>query len=209
MINVVITGLYNRGQQDEYIELEAAGRCSLDGLMVLRYLNNPEGFPIHAQTRVFDFPETNVRKGNRIRLYMGYSPVKKMNTPEGITYNFSCNLDTPIWDGANVSAEVMQCNERLAFMPTEPITDFPSPEERGTFIPLSGENVLQSLFQAAVEGRFKVIGEKGDAIPVRITGAPAEAQEFIDKGDFAGLTRYVQEMKKQEKAAMKAEKRKK
>ena len=44
MINVVITGLYNRGQQDEYIELEAAGRCSLDGLMVLRYLNNPEGF---------------------------------------------------------------------------------------------------------------------------------------------------------------------
>ena len=57
MINVVITGLYNRGQQDEYIELEAAGRCSLDGLMVLRYLNNPEGFPIHAQTRVFDFPE--------------------------------------------------------------------------------------------------------------------------------------------------------
>ena len=132
-----------------------------------------------------------------------------MNTPEGITYNFSWNLDAPIWDGANVSAEVMQCNERLAFMPTEPITDLPSPEERGTFIPLSGENVLQSLFQAAVEGRFKVIGEKGDALPVRITGAPAEAQEFIDKGDFAGLTRYVQEMKKLEKAAMKAEKRKK
>ena len=209
MINVVITGLYNRGQQDEYIELEAAGRCSLDGLMVLRYLNNPEGFPIHAQTRVFDFPETNVRKGNRIRLYTAYSPVKKMNTPEGITYNFSWNLDAPIWDGANVSAEVMQCNERLAFMPTEPITDLPSPEERGTFIPLSGENVLQSLFQAAVEGRFNVIGEKGDALPVRITGAPAEAQEFIDKGDFAGLTRYVQEMKKREMAAMKAEKRKK
>ena len=84
---------------------------------------------------------------------------------------------------------------------------FPSPEGRGIFIPLSGDNVLQSLFQAAVEGRFKVIGEKGDALPVRITGAPAEAQEFIDKGDFAGLTRYVQEMKKQEKAAMKAEKR--
>lgn len=209
MINVVITGLYNRGQQDEYIELEAAGRCSLDGLMVLRYLNNPEGFPIHAQTRVFDFPETNVRKGNRIRLYTGYSPVKKMNTPEGIMYNFSWNSDAPIWDGANVSAEVMQCNKRLAFMPTEPITDLPSPEERDTFIPLSGENVLQSLFQAAVEGRFNVIGEKGNVLPVRITGTPEEAQEFINKGDFAGLTRYVQEMKKQEWAAMKAEKRKK
>ena len=84
MINVVITGLYNRGQQDEYIELEAAGRCSLDG----------------------------------------------------ITYSFSWNLDTPIWDG---------------------------------------ENVLQSLSQAAVEGRFNVIGERGEAILVRIDAAPEEA----------------------------------
>ena len=55
----------------------------------------------------------------------------------------SWNLDAPIWDGANVSAEVMQCNERLAFMPTEPITDLPSPEERGTFIPLYRENTLK------------------------------------------------------------------
>lgn len=27
MINLRITGLYNRGQQDEYVELEAAARC--------------------------------------------------------------------------------------------------------------------------------------------------------------------------------------
>lgn len=33
MINLRITGLYNRGQQDEYVELEAAARCSLEGLV--------------------------------------------------------------------------------------------------------------------------------------------------------------------------------
>ena len=31
MISLRITGLYNRGQQDEYVELEAAARCSLEG----------------------------------------------------------------------------------------------------------------------------------------------------------------------------------
>ena len=46
MINLRITGLYNRGQQDEYVELEAAARCDLEGLMLVRYLYNAEGFLI-------------------------------------------------------------------------------------------------------------------------------------------------------------------
>ena len=33
MINLRITGLYNRGQQDEYVELEAAAHCDLEGLL--------------------------------------------------------------------------------------------------------------------------------------------------------------------------------
>lgn len=49
MINLRITGLYNRGQQDEYVELEAAARCDLEGLMLVRYLYNAEGFPIYSQ----------------------------------------------------------------------------------------------------------------------------------------------------------------
>lgn len=191
----MITGLYNRGQQDEYVELEAAGRCSLYGLMVLRYVNNPEGFPIPFQTRVFDFPETNVRKGNRIWLYTGYTSIKKMRTPEGIIFNFSWNLDAPIWDGTHVSAEVMMCSERMAFMPTEPISDIPSPQECGELTPLSGETLMQALSKAAVEGRFHVIGEEGKEIPVCITDAPEEAQKFIDAGDFQGLMRYIQESK--------------
>ena len=33
MINLRITGLYNRGQQNEYIELEEAARCDFEGLL--------------------------------------------------------------------------------------------------------------------------------------------------------------------------------
>lgn len=56
MINLRITGLYNRGQQDEYVELEAAARCDLEGLMLVRYLYNAEGFPIYSQARLYEFP---------------------------------------------------------------------------------------------------------------------------------------------------------
>lgn len=85
MINLRITGLYNRGQQDEYVELEAAARCDLEGLMLVRYLYNAEGFPIYSQARLYEFPDTNLRKGNRVRLYSGFTKEKKVRTPEGVT----------------------------------------------------------------------------------------------------------------------------
>lgn len=33
MINLRITGLYNRGQQDEYVDLEATARCDFEGIL--------------------------------------------------------------------------------------------------------------------------------------------------------------------------------
>ena len=50
MLNLRITGLYNRGQQDEYVELEAAARCDLEGLMLVRYLYNAK---VHDETLGF------------------------------------------------------------------------------------------------------------------------------------------------------------
>ena len=41
MHNIRITGLYNRGQQDEYVELEAAARCDLEGL--LKHMQQEKG----------------------------------------------------------------------------------------------------------------------------------------------------------------------
>lgn len=35
-MKVFISGLFNRGKENEYVELEAAAKCSLEGLMCLR-----------------------------------------------------------------------------------------------------------------------------------------------------------------------------
>mgnify|MGYP001205059337 CR=1 FL=1 len=56
MINLRITGLYNRGQQDEYVELEAAARCDLEGLMLVRYLYNAEGSRFIVRSASMSFP---------------------------------------------------------------------------------------------------------------------------------------------------------
>ena len=155
MINLRITGLYNRGQQDEYVELEAAARCDLEGLMLVRYLYNAEGFPIYSQARLYEFPDTNLRKGNRVRLYSGFTKEKKVRTPEGVTYNFSWTLDTPIWDGNHVECYIMSPDERICYAPCDPIEDHESPAERGDF-----EGLLKHMQEK---------GEIGTAKPSRKT----------------------------------------
>ena len=42
MINLAIVGLYNRGQQDEYVEMEAASSCSLSRFTLIRRVENEE-----------------------------------------------------------------------------------------------------------------------------------------------------------------------
>lgn len=192
MMQVFVIGLYNRGQQDEYVELEAAERCSLDGLMLFRYLNNEEGYAIQSQTRVFEFPETNLRKGNRVRVYTGFTKEKKVRTPEGITFNFSWNLDAPIWEGRHVAAHVVKYSESAGFMPDEPMADVISSHERGKLkesMPIFPEAILQAL----MEGRFSVLGEGGVNHPLKITGLNEEEQRFFDNRDSKGLIKYEEE----------------
>lgn len=192
MINLRITGLYNRGQQDEYVELEAAARCSLEGLMLVRYVYNEEGFPIYSQARLYEFPDTNLRKGNRVRLYSGFVKEKKVRTPEGVTYNFSWNLEAPIWDGTHVECYIMSPDERIGFAPCDPIEDHPSPEERGTFVPLSDE-LRMSMARAIVEGNMKVHDENLGFVPIEVTGVPEDEKVFFENGDFEGLVKHLQE----------------
>ena len=42
MINLAIVGLYNRGQQDEYVEMEAASSCSLSRFTLIRRVESEE-----------------------------------------------------------------------------------------------------------------------------------------------------------------------
>ena len=37
-MEIYVSGFFNRGQQNEYVELEAASKCSLEGLMLMRCL---------------------------------------------------------------------------------------------------------------------------------------------------------------------------
>ena len=108
MINLAIVGLYNRGQQDEYVEMEAASSCSLSRFTLIRRVENEEGYYDYSQIRLYEFPDTNVRKGNRIRLYTGFRKAKKERLPEGVTYNFSWNLGAPIWVGRRSYPELME-----------------------------------------------------------------------------------------------------
>lgn len=170
-MKMFITGLYNRGKADEYVELEAAARCSLEGLMLVRFVYNEEGYPIYKHARLFEFPDTNLRKGNRVRLYTGFVRTKKENGSDGITYNFSWNLDSPIWDGANVEAHIIETGDRQGIAPTEPIEDLESPEERGAIEPLTKETFSDALERAIIEGRTNVkVEETCGFVPLTITG---------------------------------------
>ena len=192
MLKVMVTGLFNRGQQDEYVELEAAARCSLEGLMLVRFVYNEEGFPIYSKARLYEFPDTNLRKGNRVRLYSGFTKEKKVRTPEGVTYNFSWNLEAPIWDGTHVEAHVIETCDRHGICPTIPLSDMPSPEERGTLSTFS-EGLGKDMAKAMVEGRMQVIDPELGIVPVEITGIPEEEKVFFENGDFEGLLKHLQE----------------
>ena len=193
MINLAIVGLYNRGQQDEYVEMEAASSCSLSRFVLIRRVENEEGYYDYSQIRLYEFPDTNVRKGNRIRLYTGFRKAKKERLPDGVTYNFSWNLDTPIWVGSRSYPELMELGDSTAFIPDDPIGDVQPTHERGTLEPITDQSFRQAFGKAIVEGRMNVHDEHLRFVPVEIVGAPAEAQPFLDNGDFEGLMNYLRQ----------------
>ena len=160
--------------------------------MLVRYLYNAEGFPIYSQACLYEFPDTNLRKGNRVRLYSGFTKEKKVRTPEGVTYNFSWNLDTPIWDGNHVECYIMSPDERIGYAPCDPIEDHESPAERGSFLPL-GEELGMSLAKAIVEGNVQVHDETLGFVPLKVTGVPEDEKVFFENGDFEGLLKHMQE----------------
>ena len=41
-------------------------------------------------------------------------------------------------------------------------------------------------------------------VPVEIVGAPAEAQPFLDKGDFEGLMNYLKQQRQSQKTGKKS-----
>ena len=204
MINLAIVGLYNRGQQDEYVEMEAASSCSLSRFTLIRRVENEEGYYDYSQIRLYELPDTNVRKGNRIRLYTGFRKAKKERLPEGVTYNFSWNLESPIWVGRRSCPELIEMGDSTTFIPDDPIGDVKPIHERGTLEPVTDQSLRHAFGKAIVEGRMGVQDEHLGFVPVEIVGAPAEAQPFLDKGDFEGLMNYLKQQRQSQKTGKKS-----
>ena len=95
-MEIYVSGFFNRGQQNEYVELEAASKCSLEGIMLMHYHYGKDYLPVQGDTRVYHFPDINLRKGNLVRLYTFHHSGKKKEKDETLgktVYNFSWNLD--------------------------------------------------------------------------------------------------------------------
>ena len=55
-----------------------------------------------------------------------------------------------------------------------------------------------------VEGRMGVHDEHLGFVPVEIVGAPAEAQPFLDQGDFEGQMNYLKQQRQSQKTGKKS-----
>lgn len=102
------------------------------------------------------------------------------------------NWKLSVWDGSHVECYITSPDERIGFAPCDPIEDHPSPEERGTFIPL-GEELGASFVQVLVKGNVQVHDENLGFVPVEVTGVPDEEKVFFENGDFEGLIKHLQE----------------
>ena len=98
----------------------------------------------------------------------------------------------------------MEIGDSTAFIPDDPIGDVQPIHERGTLEPVTDQSLRQAFGKAIVEGRMGVQDEHLGFVPVEIVGAPAEAQPFLDKGDFEGLMNYLKQQRQSQKTGKKS-----
>ena len=186
-MKVFVSGFFNRGQQNEYVELDAAAKSSLEGLMLMRYLYGKDYLPIQSETRVFLFPDINLRKGNLVRVYTFHHAGKKKEKDETLgktVYNFSWNLDRTIWEGKNVEAQVMKLGNAMGLAPNDATSDSVRQSDEHRAALLDSDSLFANLAIGAIDGRVNIIGEDGKAKPLEITGVPPKVKEAISEGDY-------------------------
>lgn len=186
-MKVFISGLFNRGKENEYVELEAATKCSLEGLMLLRYRYGRNDLPVQSETRVFLFPEINLRKGNVMRVYTFHHNGRKKEKDETIgktVFNFSWDHDRTIWEGSNIEAHVMQEGNGMGFYPSDPVADSIRHLDERREALLDDHSLLANMMVNALAGNVNIIGEDGNAIPLEVTGMPEEVKAAIEAKDY-------------------------
>ena len=159
-MKVFVSGFFNRGQQNEYVELEAASKCSLEGMMLMRYLYGKDYLPIQSETRVFLFPDINLRKGNLVRVYTFHHAGKKKEKDETLgktVYNFSWNLDRTIWEGKNVEAQVMKLGNAMGLAPNDATSDSVRQSDEHRAALLDSDSLFANLAIGAIDGRVNIM----------------------------------------------------
>ena len=186
-MEIYVSGFFNRGQQNEYVELEAAAKCSLEGMMLMHYHYGKNYLPVQSDTRVFLFPDINLRKGNLVRVYTFHHSGKKKEKDETLgktVYNFSWNLDRTIWEGTNVEAQVMEPSNAMDLAPNDATSDSVRRTDEHRTVLLDSDSLLANLAIGAMDGRVNIISEDGQAKPLEITGVPEKVKKAISEGDY-------------------------
>ena len=169
------------------MELEAASKCSLEGMMLMRYHYGKNYLPVQSDTRVYLFPDINLRKGNLVRLYTFHHPGKKKEKDETLgktVYNLSWNLDRTMWEGTNVEAQVMDSGDSVGLAPYDSTSDSVRITDDHQVGMLDSDSLFANLAIGAIDGRVNIIGEDGKAKPLEITGVPPKVKEAISEGDY-------------------------
>ena len=186
-MTVFVSGFFNRGQQNEYVELEAAAKCSLEGIMLMRYHYGKNYLPVQGDTRVYLFPDINLRKGNLVRLYTFQHPGKKKEKDETLgktVYNFSWNLDRTIWEGMDVEAQVMESGNSVGLAPCDSIADSVRSTDNHRAGLLDTDSFLANVMLGAIDGRVNVIDKDGKTIPVEVAGVPKKVKDAVKSKDL-------------------------
>ena len=186
-MEIYVSGFFNRGQQNEYVELEAAAKCSLEGMMLMHYHYGKNYLPVQSDSRVFLFPDINLRKGNLVRVYTFHHSGKKKEKDETLgktVYNFSWNLDRTIWEGKNVEAQIMESGNAVGLAPIDATSDSVRRTDEHRTVLLDSDSLLANLAIGAMDGRVNIISEDGQAKPLEITGVPAKVKKAISEGDY-------------------------
>lgn len=186
-MEIYVSGFFNRGQQNEYVELEAAAKCSLEGMMLMHYHYGKNYLPVQSDTRVFLFPDINLRKGNLVRVYTFHHVGKKKekdNTLGKIVYNFSWNLDRTIWVGKNVEAQIMESGNAMGIAPSDPIADSVRTSGEHHAPMLDGDSLLANQALAALDGRMNIISHEGNVTPVEVKDVPQNVKQAIATKDI-------------------------
>ena len=186
-MEIYVSGFFNSGQQNEYVELEAAAKCSLEGMMLMRYHYGKNYLPVQSDTRVFLFPDINLRKGNLVRIYTFHHSGKKKEKDETLgktVYNFSWNLDCTIWEGKNVEAQIMESGNAMGLAPIDATSDSVRSTDEHRAALLDSDSLFANLMLGALDGRVNVITEDGKTVPVEVKDVPQSVKDAVESKDL-------------------------